>query len=134
MNIVPSIADPIRASTKEKGALAAAAEYRRLRAEKPEDYDFSETELNRLGYEFLHSDRPADAVSILKLNAEAFPHSPNAADSLREACAATGDRAGAMAAAKRVLELLESDVSLPAPFRDSLKANARKTLEEPRRN
>jgi len=129
LNVVPSIADPIRKTVREQGAAAAAAEYRRLKTEKPDGYEFAEAELNRLGYELLKTGKPSDAIAILRLNTEAFPQSPNAYDSLREACETSGDREGATAAAKKVLELLASDTKLPAGFRQALEQNARKTLE-----
>jgi hypothetical protein len=129
INVVPSIAEPIRRTLQEKGAAAASAEYRRLRTEKPDGYEFAEAELNRLGYELLKTGKPADAIAILRVNTEAFPASPNAQDSLREACESSGDRECAIAAAKKTLELLASDTKLPAGFRQSLEQNARKTLE-----
>jgi predicted Zn-dependent protease len=129
LDILPSIADPVGKTLREKGAAAAFAEYRRLRAEKPDGYEFGEAELNRLGYELLKTGKPADAIAILRLNAEAFPASPNAQDSLREACETSGDRECAIAAAKKTLELLASDTKLPAGFRQALEQNARKTIE-----
>jgi len=77
----------------------------------------------------LKTGKPADAIAILRVNAEAFPASPNAQDSLREACETSGDHECATAAAKKTLELLAADTKLPAGFRQSLEQNARRTLE-----
>ena len=55
--------------------------------------DFGEDSLNNLGYSLLESDNPADAeaaITVLQLNAEQFPKSGNAWDSLAEAFAKQG--------------------------------------------
>ena len=55
--------------------------------------DFSEHSLNNLGYELLESAAPADleaAIAVLQLNAEQYPKSGNAWDSLAEAYAKAG--------------------------------------------
>ncbi|MDQ6894573.1 MAG: hypothetical protein M3167_18105 [Acidobacteriota bacterium] len=130
LEVVPSVADPIRQAVRDHGADAAAAEYRRLRAEKQEGYDFAEPELNRLGYELLRAGNAKDAAAIFRLNAEAFPQSPNAQDSLADACRAAGDRACEIRAARAVLDLLKTATSLAPEFKRSLEENARKHLEE----
>ncbi len=52
--------------------------------------------MNRLGYALLEEKRLGAAVGIFRLNADAFPKSPNAWDSLGEAQAAAGDREAAI--------------------------------------
>lgn len=55
--------------------------------------DFGEHSLNNLGYELLESNAPADleaAIAVLQLNAEQYPRSGNAWDSLAEAYAKAG--------------------------------------------
>jgi hypothetical protein len=131
LEVLSSVADPIREAVRDRGADAAVAEYRRLRSEKPDGYDFAEPELNRLGYELLRAGRAGDAAAILRLNAEAYPRSANAQDSLLEACRAASDRACADAAARSVLELLKSDTHYVPEFRRALEENARKQLGEP---
>jgi cytosine/adenosine deaminase-related metal-dependent hydrolase len=134
LEVVPSVADPIRQVVRDRGADAAAAEYRRLRAEKPEGYDFAEPELNRLGYELLRAGNPKDAAAIFRLNTGAYPRSPNAQDSLLEACRAAGDRACSDGAARALLELLKTDTVLAPEFKRTLEQNARKQLQEPAPN
>jgi cytochrome c-type biogenesis protein CcmH/NrfG len=61
--------------------------------------------VNRLGYELLAGKRPAAAAGILRLNADAFPQSANAWDSLGEAQAAAGDREAAIRSYETALRL-----------------------------
>jgi len=72
-----------------------------------------------------------EAASIFRLNAEAYPRSANAQDSLLEACRAAGDRPCADAAARTLLELLKSEMHYAPEFKRALEENARKQLCEP---
>jgi tetratricopeptide (TPR) repeat protein len=80
-------------------------------------YDFGEASLNALGYSLIE-EHPHDAVAIFALNAEQFPQSGNAWDSLAEGYLKTGDRARAVENYRKSLEL--------APDND----NAREKLRE----
>jgi tetratricopeptide (TPR) repeat protein len=90
-----------------EGATAEAAvkHYRDLRRTQSDRYDFSEPELNTLGYELLGAGRVAEAVEIFRLNVEAFPEAFNTYDSLAEAYAARGERELAIKNYRRSLEL-----------------------------
>ena len=66
----------------------------------------AEAVLNLAGYVGLQSGRPADALKLFALNAEMFPGSVNAFDSLGEACLAAGELDRAERCYRRVLELL----------------------------
>jgi len=134
MEVVPSVVEPVRQALRERGIEGAASEYKRLRAEKPDGYDFAEPELNRLGYELLRAGKPAEAVAIFRMNTEAYPRSANAQDSLADGCRAAGDRACADAAARTILELLKTDTTLAPEFKRSLEQNARKQLEDSGKN
>ena len=85
-----SIAVTLYKTAKESGGAAAVAEYRKLRSEDEEKYDFSEGELNRLGHRLLRSKQAEDAIEIFKLNLEMFPKSSNAYDSLGRAYLSDG--------------------------------------------
>ncbi|GAB4512497.1 MAG: hypothetical protein Tsb004_18380 [Allomuricauda sp.] len=50
-----------------------------------EKYDFSEGELNRLGYDLLELNKKDEAIAIFKINVKAHPESANVYDSLGEA-------------------------------------------------
>ena len=89
------------------GVEAAVARYHELREKYygGAAYDFSPATLNRLGYRLLGDGKVDDAIAILRLNADSFPDSANAYDSLAEAYLAKGDRVRAEAFYQRSLEL-----------------------------
>jgi CubicO group peptidase (beta-lactamase class C family) len=103
--IKKSVGRTVGRTVLEQGAAAAVKQYRDLKAAAPDDYDFGEGVLNRLGYWLLNHDRTADAVEILKLNVEAYPKSANPYDSLGEAYRKTGQRDLALALYRKALEL-----------------------------
>ena len=101
-----SIAYMVRNVMAEKDVTAAIKEYRALKAgPTAAEYDFAETELNRLGYELLQTKKVTEAIEILKLNVEAYPQSANTYDSLGEAYMIHGDKELSIAAYKKSLEL-----------------------------
>jgi tetratricopeptide (TPR) repeat protein len=101
----PSIVDAIAHTLFRDGVAAAIAEYRKLKQAQFETYDFSERELNRLGYELLKQQRMTDAIEIFKLNVEMFPNGFNAYDSLGEAYLKAGDQGLAAKNYRKSLEL-----------------------------
>ena len=75
------------------------------RDRKPGKYFFLEVEINGRGYVFLSQDRPREAVRLLKINADLFPISWNAYDSLAEAHMKNGDNVEAIKLYEKSLEL-----------------------------
>lgn len=65
--------------------------------------------VNQLGYEHLLMKDTKGAVEILKLNALAYPNSPNVYDSLSDAYLASGQKHLALRNARKALELLPAD-------------------------
>jgi CubicO group peptidase (beta-lactamase class C family) len=100
-----SIAETLYKTALEKDVAAVVAEYRKLKAENSPAYDFSEAELNKLGYRLLDMKRAKDAIEIFKLNVEMFPKSANAYDSLGETYLAENQKDLALAAYKKAVEL-----------------------------
>jgi CubicO group peptidase (beta-lactamase class C family) len=100
-----SIVETLYKIALEKDVASAVAEYRKLRAANSPSYDFSETELNTLGYRLLSLKRTKDAIEIFKLNAETFPNSANAYDTLGEAYLADNQKDSALANYKKAVEL-----------------------------
>ena len=100
-----SLVDELMKTLATRDARAAIARYRELKAKSPQAYDFSEAEVNRLGYALLQRNRVADAIDVFLLNVEENPKSSNVYDSLAEAYAAHGDRDLAIANYKKSLEL-----------------------------
>lgn len=101
-----SIAEAIRNAIAEKGVATAITEYRTLKTgPTANEYDFDETELNRLGYELLQTKKVTDAIEVFKLNVEMYPQSSNVYDSLGEAYMVHGDKELSIANYKKSLEL-----------------------------
>ena len=108
---LPSISSVITATIDSQGIEAALAEYRSLFAEFPRRYKFREPELNTLGLYLLESKRINDAIAVLRLNAEQFPQSSGALDSLGDAYAAGGNDADAIRSYERSLALSPEGMS-----------------------
>jgi CubicO group peptidase (beta-lactamase class C family) len=100
-----SIAATLYRTIIEKGADEFIKQYRDLKAEQSANYDFSESELNTLGYELIRMNKIKEAVEVLKLNVEAFPRSANTYDSLGEAYMLNGNTDLAVKNYKKSLEL-----------------------------
>jgi tetratricopeptide (TPR) repeat protein len=100
-----SLSETLAKIAKEKDAAAVVAEYQKLKTENARMYDFSESELKKIGYQFLGMKRAKDAIEIFKLNVETFPKSSNPYDSLGEAYLADNQKDLALANYKKVVEL-----------------------------
>jgi len=109
-----SIAETVYKIVKEKDAASAVAEYRKLKASSSATYDFSEDELNTLGYQLMRMDRRKDAIEIFKLNVEMFPASSNPWDSLGEAYLEDGQKDLALVNYKKAAELNPSNANARA--------------------
>ena len=85
----------------------ADAVFREWRADPVNAYVLADAELpiNSLAYELMAARRLDQAVEVFKLNAAAFPRSPNAFDSLGEAYKTRGDRELAIQNYEKALEL-----------------------------
>jgi len=68
-------------------------------------YDFREPALNELGYKLLEKKDVLGAVAVFRMNAQQFPESGNAFDSLGEAYLAAGDTAQAIGQYEKSLQL-----------------------------
>ena len=99
------IADALFDTVIEKGAQAAITQYRDLKATQKDAYDFSEGQLNGLGYRLMQMKRVKDAIEIFKLNVEMFPQGFNTYDSLGEAYMENGDKNLAIQNYKKSVEL-----------------------------
>jgi len=107
----PSVGFDFARTLVDQGLDAAKARYRELSAKSRDAYSFDERELNSLGYYFLSKHDSARAVQVLAFNAELFPDSSNAHDSLGEAYATAGEREKAIESYRRAIELDPSNAS-----------------------
>src|SRR5262245_42540586 len=106
----PSISEILFRTIEEKDVGVAIRQYHELKTAQAERYDFSEPQLNNLGYWLLESNRSKDAIEILKLNAEAYPKSANVYDSLGEAYMKNGEKALAIKNYEKSLRLDPANV------------------------
>jgi CubicO group peptidase (beta-lactamase class C family) len=100
-----SILDAVSTTLDSRGVAAAIAQFRELRAQHPNEFDFAEQQLNAFGYQLLSEGRTNEAIEILKLNTETYPDSANGYDSLAEAYSAAGNIELAIANYERALKL-----------------------------
>lgn len=101
----------------QKGRAADAL--RALSDSKLERYR-NEAVLNALAYTLLRVGKSAEAAAVFRMNAERHPQSANAWDSLAEAAEGSGDRAEAVRASRRALELLSKDTVLTDAARSAI--------------
>ena len=109
-----SIARKLLATIDAESLDAALTLYEEMRTTAATRYDYSEPELNGLGYTLLDRGRHADAIRVFQLNVRQFPTSSNAFDSLGDALLRSGRRVEAAQAYTRALELDPSNVNVRA--------------------
>jgi tetratricopeptide (TPR) repeat protein len=88
-----------------EGVDAAIQQYHDLKSAHPAAMDFSEDDLNNLGYELIAMNRTKDAIKVLELNVETYPQSSNVYDSLGEAYMEDGDKKSAIENFEKSLKL-----------------------------
>jgi CubicO group peptidase (beta-lactamase class C family) len=87
-----SIAEAMYKTIGKQGLQGTVSMYESLRAGNDSSYDFSESELNALGYQLLYGDhKTAGAIEVFRLNTVSYPTSSNTFDSLGEAYQASGN-------------------------------------------
>jgi len=112
------------------GAAAIAQKLDAARQSDPKANLFSEAMANQLGYEHLQSGDFGGAVQIMKLNAVAYPNSPNVYDSLSDAYLAAGQKDLARENAKKALEYLKWDKTVPEAQRKAIQESAETKLKQ----
>ncbi len=90
----------LKSTIEKEGYEVAIKKYKKLEREKRADYNFSESMINKLGYEYLNKGALEEAMAIFKLNISSFPKSSNAYDSYAESL-----KAASVANYKKSLEL-----------------------------
>lgn len=87
------------------GASAAIYQYRELKDDSTDSYEFHEFELNWLGFQLLHQGLVDEAVALFELVVDEYPHSYNAYDSLADALQNKGEIESAIMNYKKALQL-----------------------------
>lgn len=100
-----SIASKLFQIIDEKGIEDIATAYATLKKEQADVYDFSESQLNELGYHYMTKEEYENAVTVFKLNIDAFPYAYNGFDSYAEALLANGDTKKAVENYKHSIQL-----------------------------
>jgi CubicO group peptidase (beta-lactamase class C family) len=95
----------LTATYKDGGLDAALKQYEDFKRNQTDLYDLGEDELNTLGYFLLREKKNDEALHVFRMNAEAFPKSANALDSLGEALEIAGDKTAAREAYERALKV-----------------------------
>jgi tetratricopeptide (TPR) repeat protein len=112
------------------GAAKVEQKLEEARQRDPKATLFSEALVNVMGYEHLLGGDTKAAIEILKLNAAAYPNSPNVYDSLSDAYLAEGQKDLARQNCKRALELLSSDTTDTEERRKLIRASSEQKLKQ----
>jgi len=94
----------------EHGGNVAVNVYDSLRAARDTTYDFSESELNTLGYQLLSENKKMEAVQIFRLNTISYPNSSNAFDSLGDAYVEIRDKDEAIKSFQKAVDLDKNNI------------------------
>ena len=113
-----SVAETLWATIASGGSVEQAAQqYQNLKATQPATYNFSEGQLNALGYRLIRAKRFNEAIRIFQLNLETYPQSANAYDSLAEGFMDAGDKPHAIANYQKSLQLNPKNANAAAWLR-----------------
>ena len=105
----PSLADLLMHAAGEGGADAIENAHRKFKADNPDRWFTTESEVNNAGYRLMGADDMESAIEVFRLNAESYPESANCLDSWAEACLASGDH-------KKALELYQKAIEVDPEF------------------
>lgn len=101
----PSIANQLKTIIDQKGIGGVATIYQELKKNQPEKYDFSESQLNDLGYFYMGKNDLEKALALFKLNVDLFPNAYNTYDSYGEALLKNGEKEKAIENYKKSINL-----------------------------
>jgi len=100
-----SICERLGPIIERHGFERAFAKYQQWKKQDPDRYQFSESELEELGYDLLNKKKIKDAVSVFTLNRNTFPKSDNAISSLANAYLIDGNKTMANALYQKALQI-----------------------------
>lgn len=114
----------------QNGIAKAAQRYAEARKRDPKAVLFSEGAIFHTALERFQAGEIKEAIEVMKLDALAYPNSPNIYDSLAYAYLADGQKDLARQNAKKALELLASDTADPADRRKAIQESAEQKLKQ----
>ena len=117
-------------TTQPGGAPKARALYDAAKKDGKAEGLFPEQEMNIYGYQLLQEGSNADALIVMQMNADAYPTSANAFDSLSDAYLANGNQAEALRFAEKALAMLPTDTRSAPAFRDAIRQSAEQKVRD----
>lgn len=124
-----SLQDELYQIIQKDGIDAAVFVYHDWKQRKPGEFDWSEGELNALGYRLLKDQKYGEAIQIFLLNVNAYPKSLNVYDSMAEAYMTAGQDSLAIIYYNKELKMIEHNSDPDDVVRQNLKYRAEKNLE-----
>lgn len=112
------------------GPAKIEAQPEQARQHDPKATLFDEQLVNLMGYEHMQAGDAKGAIEILKLNAVAYPNSPNVYDSLGDVYLANGQLDLARQNSRKALVLLQSDTADNQQRKDAIRASAEGKLQQ----
>ncbi len=101
----PSIGEVLVKTVESNGGAAAAAQFRELRAQKPDEYNFASNQLGTVILRLMQHRKIGDALALLAVAVEAYPEEAGFHARMGEAYATLGDKARAIAAYEKAQAL-----------------------------
>ena len=103
-----SIGDAVYEEYQENGIDEALAMYQKLKADKPDQYTWTEWELNRIGYRIMLDEKDMDAAQkVFKFNIKEYPEAANPYDSYGDYLLEKGNKEEAMEYFKKSIAIAE---------------------------
>lgn len=91
-----SVGDVVYEEYRQNGINKALDKYRDLKANNQNDYNFTEYELNRIGYQIMHNEGDLEAAEkVFNLNMGEYPKAANPQDSYADYLLEKGDKEAA---------------------------------------
>ncbi len=125
-----SLQDELYGIIRKDGISTAVIVYHDWKQRKPGEFDWSEGELNALGYRLLKEQMYGEAIQIFLLNVNAYPKSLNVYDSMAEAYMTAGQDSLAIVFYKKELEIIDRNPDHDDVVRQNLKYRAEKNLKQ----
>ena len=104
-DVRPNIAGKLKDIIEKEGPQQLSEKYRKLKETHTEQYDFTENEINAMGYYYLSLNQIDAALALFEINVMEYPASSNVYDSYGEALMKKGEEKAAIENYRKSLEL-----------------------------